>query len=284
MAVRAFVVKETGDDKYHMFNETKYTKWYFSIVKNAKGRIQEKGLENHHIIPDCFFKERTRKGSKGWLDGNPEAVDNKVFLTAREHYVCHWLLTKMTIGLAQKKMIIAFAWVCTIPNGYIANSRTYARYKQIAIIAHVDLLRGREQTTEHVENRISKIRGIPRDPTIYSFFHKSGLVENSTRLALEKKYNLNKSSLLELVNGRLKTHAGWRITFEPQKFNGNQRGEKNPKFDHTTRTFIHGDGEVEICTQFDLRTKYKLNAGDLSEVISGKLRSCKGWRMERENS
>jgi hypothetical protein len=62
-----------------MFEQNKYTKWYFNLIQNAKDR--KHGDEIHHIIPRC-------------LGGN-EQKDNLVSLSYREHYIAHALLTKM---------------------------------------------------------------------------------------------------------------------------------------------------------------------------------------------
>ena len=57
-------------------------------------------------------------------------------------------------------------------------------------------------------------------------------------------------------------------------------GEKNPNYDHTKYTFIHAEhGEVTF-TQHFLRTKYNLDQSHTSEVISGKRKSHKGWRLK----
>jgi hypothetical protein len=89
-----------------MYLDNKYTRWYYIIINNAKIRNNDKitYLENHHIIPESFFINRVRKGPDGWLNGNPEEPNNKVKLTAREHFVCHLLLIKMTIGKGRMKM------------------------------------------------------------------------------------------------------------------------------------------------------------------------------------
>ena len=59
-----------------------YKKIYDSIIAKAKSenRKKNKGVyyELHHILPKCL------KGG--------EEKENKVLLTAREHYVCHKLL------------------------------------------------------------------------------------------------------------------------------------------------------------------------------------------------
>jgi hypothetical protein len=72
------------------FLDSKYTNWYNSIINRAKNRVLPDGCytESHHIIPKS-------------LGGN-NRKDNIVKLTAREHFVCHWLLTKMVSGKKEK--------------------------------------------------------------------------------------------------------------------------------------------------------------------------------------
>lgn len=71
----------------YQFHNNKYTNWYFSIIEKAKKANRKKlkrshenyiYYESHHIIPKCF----------GGIE--------EVLLTAKEHFICHLLLTKMT--------------------------------------------------------------------------------------------------------------------------------------------------------------------------------------------
>lgn len=71
----------------------KYKQWYANITERAKNRILETYTESHHVVPRS-------------LGGSDEA-DNLVNLTAREHFVCHWLLVKMTTGQEHHKMLNA---------------------------------------------------------------------------------------------------------------------------------------------------------------------------------
>jgi hypothetical protein len=87
-----------------IFLQNKYTRWYFSIIHQAKSKNKFPGCHRHHIIPESFFIKRKRKGPPGWLDGESEHADNIVFLSSREHLVCHKLLVKMTCGKAKAKM------------------------------------------------------------------------------------------------------------------------------------------------------------------------------------
>jgi hypothetical protein len=71
-----------------MFTDSKYTKWYFSIIEGAINRTNIGYTELHHIIPKCL--------------GGSDTVDNLIELTAREHFICHWLLSKMVTETKQK--------------------------------------------------------------------------------------------------------------------------------------------------------------------------------------
>jgi NUMOD3 motif len=92
------------------FIKNKYTKWYFNIVSSAQNRDVLGYTEQHHIIPKSL--------------GGSNRKENLVKLTAREHFICHWLLTKMVSETKQKyQMWNAFS--CML---YRENSGQ-ARYK-----------------------------------------------------------------------------------------------------------------------------------------------------------
>lgn len=77
-----------------MFLDNKYTKWYFNIINYAKVRVTNNGYyEKHHIIPKCL--------------GGSNDYSNIIALTAREHFICHMLLTKMVEGRDKTRMSFA---------------------------------------------------------------------------------------------------------------------------------------------------------------------------------
>jgi hypothetical protein len=96
-----------------IFITNKYTKYYFSIISNAKSRTLPPNtyIEKHHIIPKS-------------LGGN-NSKDNLVSLTAREHFVCHKLLVKMLEGKNKAKMSFAFWRLVHGKNNLLITSRTY---------------------------------------------------------------------------------------------------------------------------------------------------------------
>ena len=71
----------------------KYTRWYNQIVDRARFRIIDTYTETHHIQPRSL--------------GGTDDIHNLVELTAREHFICHWLLVKMTTGEDHYKMLNA---------------------------------------------------------------------------------------------------------------------------------------------------------------------------------
>lgn len=83
-----------------MFNQTKYTSLYYKIVTKAKNENRKKSknlyFESHHMMPRSL--------------GGDNSKSNLVLLTAREHYLCHWLLTKMVIKPKDKKKMHHAFW------------------------------------------------------------------------------------------------------------------------------------------------------------------------------
>ena len=102
-----------------MYLINKYTTWYFNIITNASKRVNQfEYTEKHHIIPKSL--------------GGTNNLNNLVNLTAREHFICHRLLVKMTTGKAKCSMAYA-AWQMTLLNNrcrYTPTSRTYAILKK----------------------------------------------------------------------------------------------------------------------------------------------------------
>jgi hypothetical protein len=100
-----------------IFIKNKYTNWYYQIINRAQNRILvAEYFEKHHIIPKS-------------LGGSNNKI-NLVKLTAREHFVCHWLLTKMVDGEYRKKMCYALHAMGNLlsENRYI-NSRAFEKIK-----------------------------------------------------------------------------------------------------------------------------------------------------------
>ena len=109
------------------FLENKYTRWYYRIIYSATSRSENNiYTEKHHILPKS-------------LQGT-DLSENIVTLTAREHFICHILLTKMTKGIFKSKMIhaaIGMKRSRKYQHRYI-NARLYEHLKkEYAILARI---------------------------------------------------------------------------------------------------------------------------------------------------
>jgi hypothetical protein len=109
-----------------------YLRAYYNIIKKA-GHAERLGyLELHHIVPRCIF------GEKILNEGNLKDVNqnsNLVYLTAREHFVAHWLLhrafpTNKKLGLAFWAMAGMFS--PDQKRDYIPSSRAIAEARVAA--------------------------------------------------------------------------------------------------------------------------------------------------------
>jgi hypothetical protein len=80
---------------------SKYQIWYDAIILKARDRvIPTCYTEVHHILPRSL--------------GGGDHTDNLVRLTYREHFVVHWLLTRICSGGDLRRMQYAL-WAMTIP-------------------------------------------------------------------------------------------------------------------------------------------------------------------------
>jgi len=123
-----------------MFKENKYTSIYYQIISRARSRKIEGYVEKHHIIPK----------SLGGLD----TKENLVELTAREHFICHYLLTKMTDGPAKKSM-----WHAAWSMANLHHPTTQQRYKISSRIYEVIRRNNASALSESNKGKPSKNKG-----------------------------------------------------------------------------------------------------------------------------
>jgi hypothetical protein len=118
-----------------------YLKIYNSIITNSKNKEIERiykrknkieYYENHHIIPES--------------SGGDNSIENMVLLTAKEHFLCHWLLYKINPSNAN-----AFAWWMMSNND--GNKFHEGRNKQTSIKYEI----ARKAFSEHI-TKINKGR------------------------------------------------------------------------------------------------------------------------------
>lgn len=130
-----------------MFIDNKYKKWYDNIISTAKNRDLDGYVERHHIIPRCL--------------GGADSPSNLVRLTAKEHFVCHRLLTKFVIGTFLKKKMLNAVGKFVQSNNKQERVLTSKQY-EVARIAIAEANSKREYTPAMREKM--SIAGKNRDP------------------------------------------------------------------------------------------------------------------------
>jgi len=178
----------------------KYTCWYNQIVDRARSRITDEYTERHHIKPRSL--------------GGTDAVDNLVELTAREHFICHWLLTKMTTGEDHHKMLNALRMMRAEKSGQ-------QRY-ETRITARV---------YESIKKEYAELQSILRSGEGNGFYGKTHSEEAKRRISEANKGRVQspeeKARQIAAITGRQRNPFSeeWRARMSESKL-----GEKNNRY------------------------------------------------------
>lgn len=145
---------------------TKYLTWYENLVIKAKARPSLEGyVERHHVIPVCF--------------GGNNKSENIITLTAREHYIAHLLLWKMSMDKKSHNKMTMALHVMVNGSGhkkqdrsYLVPSRIYEanRKEYVQVISEImsgpdNKWRGRKHSAESLE----KMKAWQRDPVVKQY-------------------------------------------------------------------------------------------------------------------
>ena len=235
-----------------IFMDNKYTRCYFSIISSAMNRDRSGSMyvERHHIIPDCFYVNRFRRGPPGELPGNPNDPTNIVLLTAKEHFICHLLLIRMVEGKRKKQMWFS-AWslsnrkMHTSPgNIYRSNSRTYERLKQ-QFSTQMSELHGKKKVSNETRMKISLARSGKKLSEDHKKKIREGLIgrkhSDETRDKISKS-NLGKHS----IKGRKHSEETKKKIAEGNKgkIKGSLSAERRQKISDATKGRLQSEEHI----------------------------------------
>jgi hypothetical protein len=220
-----------------MFKENKYSQTYYNIVERAKSREKTGYTETHHILPRSM--------------GGTDDKSNLVELTAREHYVCHLLLPKMTDGENHYKMIYAY----TIMSGRkIYGARKYSFYREEYAKINSELRSGEG----------NGMWGVDRSGELNTFYGKKHTEESKRKMSESRKgKNLGISNNKWLPNARAKIGAA-------------------TKSRAVRYTFKHPDHGEFYGTTGDLAKTYNFSrTSEAYKLVKGEYKSYKGWILDK---
>lgn len=241
----------------------KYQILYMKIIDNARQRSISGSVytENHHILPKSL--------------GGDDSQSNLVKLTAREHFICHYLLCKFqTSDKSRIKMIQALNCMCKLHNNYhnrYTNSRLFEKYK-------LEYINHKRLTSKGLLNANADLA--------FHVYYNCNTHEyvKSTRYEMSCRDDLSQSALSDIHNGYVIHNWGLvtKTNNKPRRKNSYsfiiRQGKNSHRNDNNTYKFSHPEfGEVVSTRTELLELDKNLTRADLSGLIRQTQKSAKGW-------
>jgi hypothetical protein len=162
-----------------------YSKIYSDLMRMASTRTK----------PDCYT-ERHHKTPK--CAGGDDSIDNIVYLTAREHYVAHWLLAKMYDGQGSIGMKMAYAFNMMHNDN---KARNGARYRTSRGFESMRKLWSKNHHAKLPENRLRQSENSKRaraeKPESFLFLHTDEYRSKLSEIAKTRLRSLTPEQLSE---------------------------------------------------------------------------------------
>lgn len=200
-----------------------YSKLYNDIVLNRLNNPYKGYTETHHILPKSM--------------GGTNESSNLVKLSAREHFICHWLLYKI-----YKNQAMACAWnaMCLdkFDARYTSHSFKYAREahsKALSVRNIGNSYASREFTEEHKKRISEGLKGKPKTKEHIANLRKpksstenmgkshrkqvlcieTGKIYKSVKDA-SKQMGIHKDAISNCARGKTKTSGGYTWKYVQQ--------------------------------------------------------------------
>jgi len=264
--------------------QNKYKQWYEQIVLRAQIRTLSDDIytEKHHIIPRSI--------------GGNNSKENIVNLTAREHFICHWLLVKMTNSRARMKMVYALRMMRAAPVNQprynnIFTSRIYEYYKQEFIKAHTERVTGWKYTDEQkLRMSIAQKKSYQETWTDEMKAKRNAAVAEANRRRVytdEMRANRSKGlkgikrspEYCEMLSKRWKgKKRGPRTEAQKQHQSRLSKGAGNANAKTWQLTDPLGTVYVIKGTLNEFCKNHDISADSIRVLVQGKKKQIKGWK------
>lgn len=202
-----------------IFIENKYHNIYYNIINAAKSRTLPSNTytETHHILPKSL--------------GGTNNPENLVVLTAREHFICHKLLTKFTIGKLKVKMVFALNRMLSsskLHNRHKANNRQYA-YAREEFANEMSILHKGKILSNDTKRKISESK---KGVTPWMKGKTHTVISKQKISGARKSQIITKETIEKIVESR-KWYAHSEET--KRKISEGNKGKSNPMSDVVKR-------------------------------------------------
>lgn len=206
-----------------------YQRIYNELIKSAQVRGGVDGYkERHHIIPRSM--------------GGSDEAENLVDLTAREHYLAHWLLWKIHGGT----MTIAFDMMNKDKKHKVRiGSKTYSKLSKLASRRHAEMISGRtKENHSGVALQASKLTGRTKET------HRGLAKLSEMYTGRTKATHAHVAAQAEKIRGRTKhnnastaqmaiSRSRWVVVTPWGQFNGTPDAVKSAPFKTSDRAITN---------------------------------------------
>lgn len=178
-----------------------HQKIYNQIIERAKIRNLESYGEKHHIIPKCL--------------GGLNNKENIVKLTAKEHFICHRLLTE----IYPKEPKLHFAlWMMNIKSNnqqrYTISARVYERLK----IEYISFRKGRKSPKSGNRTIRTKEQREKQSKQMLGRYHSDKTKEKCRKINLGKKLSEETKEKISKANrGKTSWNKGKPVSEETKQ-------------------------------------------------------------------
>lgn len=212
-----------------------YKKHYELLIETRKSRTMDnlEYYECHHIIPRSM--------------GGSNDKDNLIYLTAREHFVAHWLLWRIH---SNKQMTFAFFSMCYMSkHKIIVSSRAYEESKlarrEFIIESNKKYHKGKKLSPEQIKMISDRFKGVSKSDQ-----HRCRISES---LKGKKKTQSHKDKLSERLTGfdwSMYSERNAKISIS-NSGSGNGRSRRVYKYDENINLVCEFDTMKEALEDLD---------------------------------
>jgi|SRR5690625_3052550 len=252
-----------------------YEKIYSRLIKNRLENPATGVVERHHIIPRCL--------------GGDDKQDNLVYLTPREHFICHYLLAKIHGG-----SLWSAYYFMSQPNSNSGKGvRVTSTQYEIARKNYVSYLKTKtgnknpnfgNSYSKEARLKISQTRKRyqkrkhPRAKNCrLEWRHKSGEIFFGSHFDLSDTTGLPIEPLRRVASGGLYSYKGWTC---PSSGREDMRsGENTNTADKNIYIWVSPQGDKIKGTRSFMRENYGLNQNGTSNLVRGVIKKHKGWSI-----
>lgn len=195
-----------------------YQAHYDRLIDRARSRTLSGYVERHHVIPKCL------KGS--------DKAENKVTLTAEEHFIAHLLLVKINPG--NHRIVYAASAMTADAHGGRSSNKRYSWLRKRFAEASRAMNTGKSQTAETRAKKSAATKGIPKSKDHNEKNRISHIGAKNIRFGTHHSEE-HKAKLSAKIKGRKHTPEAIQkikeglLRRDPSVI---LRGERNPFFGH----------------------------------------------------